>query len=488
MAPAKLGRYEITGKLGEGAMGVVYQARDPLLERSVAVKTVSLALSQDELAVFEQRFYREAKSAGRLGHPNIVTIYDVGKSEGFAYIAMEFLKGRSLREILDSGVILRVEQAVHIAAQVADGLAFAHQHGIVHRDIKPANIMVLENGTAKITDFGIAVIPTGSSTFSGNFGSPKYMSPEQIAGQGIDARSDVFSLCTVLYEMLTGVPAFTGEQLDTILYRVINETPPPPSERNRLVPPTLDALVAKGLEKRPENRYQSAQEIATELKRHRRKRLSAISKPKLAVASTAAIASRPTGGEETVLIPNPRAATEPAAEPTSSTKIRALGAHPRKPAIIAAFCAGVLIIAGVLLWHPWRRAEIVEAAAVQAAPRNEVAAASSVSPEPIVTPSAPTPAQGAEQAPPAQPDRPAIDQPPTAVIPAVATARLAFAVSPWGEVYVDGKRRGVSPPLTEVSLAPGKHTVEIRNSSLPPYQERVELLADKTLKIKHKFQ
>ena len=183
MPPDLLGRYEITGELGRGAMGVVYKARDPLIDRTVAIKTVGLDLSADEAAAFEQRFFREAKSAGRLNHPNIVTIHDVGRSNGSAYIAMEFLQGRSLREILDSGVVLPPERIADIVAQVADGLAFAHENGVVHRDIKPANIMVLDNGGVKITDFGIALLPTGARTVVGTvFGSPKYMSPERIAG------------------------------------------------------------------------------------------------------------------------------------------------------------------------------------------------------------------------------------------------------------------------------------------------------------------
>jgi serine/threonine-protein kinase len=165
-------------------MGIVYKARDPLIDRIVAIKTIFLDLSATESAEFEQRFYREAKSAGRLNHSNIVTIHDVGKSNAVAYIAMEFLDGQSLREILDSGVVLPPEKIVDIVAQVADGLAFAHEKGIVHRDIKPSNIMVSDSGSVKITDFGIALLPTGSRTMAGNvFGSPKYMSPEQVMGQ-----------------------------------------------------------------------------------------------------------------------------------------------------------------------------------------------------------------------------------------------------------------------------------------------------------------
>jgi eukaryotic-like serine/threonine-protein kinase len=480
MAPRQLGRFEIAGKLGEGAMGVVYQAHDPLLDRSVAVKTVSLALSREELEVFEQRFFREAKSAGRLNHPNIVTIYDVGKSEGFAYIAMEFLRGKSLREILDSGAILRVAHAVDIAAQVADGLAFAHQHSIVHRDIKPANIMVLENGAAKITDFGIATVPTGSRTLTGAFGSPKYMSPEQVSGGQLDARSDIFSLSAVLYEMLTGVPAFNGDQLDTILYRVVHETPPAPSERNRLVPPTLDQIVAKGLAKRPEQRYQSALEFAVDLKRHKRKRL-AISASGLAPAAKPEGAKSQTSGDATVLISVGEAAAASARPAPVAAAKKPTKAHPpHGPVLVAAaVCAAIIVVAGAMLWHKGRNTNVAQTAPVPVAVTSP-----SVSAEPTPAPAEQTPAEPAENLvanPPPETVKPA-------VAPTVALARLTFAVSPWGEVYVDGKKQGVTPPLSEVNIPAGKHTIEIRNTSLAPYQEQVDLLPDKTVRIKHKFQ
>src|ERR1700757_2103805 len=190
MTPDRIGRYEILEEVGHGAMGTVYRALDPLLDRALALKTVSVDLGGDEVDAFERRFYREARSAGRLSHPNIVTIHDVGKSDGVAYIAMEFLQGRSLRVMLDLGVVFPPDRIADIGAQVADGLAFAHDSGVVHRDIKPANIMVLDRGAIKIMDFGIALLPTGSATLTDQvFGSPKYMSPEQIVGHAVDGRS-----------------------------------------------------------------------------------------------------------------------------------------------------------------------------------------------------------------------------------------------------------------------------------------------------------
>ena len=269
MSLGLLGRYEILQELGRGAMGVVYKARDPLIDRVVAVKSVDLDASLQDAEAFERRFYREAKSAGRLNHVNIVTIHDVGHSGDSAYIAMEFLEGRSLKEIIDSGVVLPQEQIADIAAQVAEGLACAHENGVIHRDIKPANIMLLDSGTVKITDFGIALLPRGSRTISGVFGSPKYISPEQVVGKDADGRSDVFALGAVLYELLTGSPAFTASDLDAVLCQVINDLPAPPSTRNRNIGVGFDRIVAKAMAKQPDDRYGSAEEMAWELRNYR---------------------------------------------------------------------------------------------------------------------------------------------------------------------------------------------------------------------------
>lgn len=268
MSLKQLGRYEITGTLGRGAMGVVYQAHDPLIERMVAIKTVSYAgLTTEEAEEFECRFFLEAKSAGRLNHPNIVTIYDVGRGDGLAYIAMELLKGQTLRELLDSGVVLSTRRIIEIALRVATGLAFAHANGVVHRDIKPANIMVLDNKIIKIADFGIALLPNGAVTLDGAaFGSPKYMSPEQVQGRMADGRSDIFSLGAVLYEMLTGRSPFTGNDLNAILYQVLNGAPPLPSSLNPRLPQGFDRIVARALSKNPDKRYQNAAEMAEDLR------------------------------------------------------------------------------------------------------------------------------------------------------------------------------------------------------------------------------
>jgi serine/threonine-protein kinase len=268
MEPAQLGRYVIQSELGRGAMGVVYKATDSVLQRTVAVKTVNMSLEKDGAEQYEARFYQEARAAGGLNHPAIVTVYDVGKAGEVAYMAMEFIEGAELRSMIGDGRTIPVAQAVSIAAQVAEGLGFAHQHGVVHRDIKPANIMVLANGAVKITDFGIARMrASGDMTQTGMMlGSPKYMSPEQVVGKRADHRSDIFSLGIILYEMLTGGTPFNGENVTALMYQIVNFAPPAPSSKQSAVPELLDYIVAKMLAKPLDDRYQDANEVARDLR------------------------------------------------------------------------------------------------------------------------------------------------------------------------------------------------------------------------------
>ncbi len=265
---SQLGRYEILSELGQGAMGVVYKARDPLIDRVVAIKTINLGLAQEEKEEYEGRFYQEARAAGRLNHPNIVTIYDVGKSGEIAYIAMEFLRGCELRDLLRDREKLPVVQVLDIVAQVAQGLAYAHEHEIVHRDIKPSNIMVIQDGHVKITDFGIARMASSAvRTQTGMvLGSPKYMSPEQVLGREIDQRSDIFSLGVMLYEMLTGQSPFMGENVNAIMFQTLNTVPTPPGILNSKVPDMLNFIVAKALAKDRDDRYQNARDLANDLR------------------------------------------------------------------------------------------------------------------------------------------------------------------------------------------------------------------------------
>lgn len=251
----KIGRYEVLDEIGHGAMGTVYRARDPLIERTVAIKTVQIAQLQQEGADTESRFLREAQSAGRLSHPNIVTIYDVGESDALAYIAMEYLPGATLRTLMDKGP-MPIDLVIDTVTQMAEALAFAHQHGVIHRDIKPANVIVTgQSGRIKLTDFGIAHLSNSDHTHAGQMlGSPRYMSPEQAMGREIDGRSDIFSLGAVLYEMLTARYAFDGDSLPTILYRVINETPVPAASLRSGISDRVSNLLSRMLHRNPAER------------------------------------------------------------------------------------------------------------------------------------------------------------------------------------------------------------------------------------------
>jgi len=263
----QLGRYKILGELGRGAMGVVYRAEDPVLDRPLAIKTIFIPADDADRKEYEARFTQEARAAGKLAHPGIVTIYDVGREGELVYMAMELLEGVDLAS---RGAKQRfsVIEAVRIVEQVADALAFAHDRGVVHRDIKPPNIMLVGRGRVKIMDFGIARMRTSDlKTQTGMMlGTPRYMSPEQVAGRPVDQRSDIFSLGVVLYEMLTGTKLFSGNDATEIMYNVAQLRPVPPSRINRQVPAMLDLVVAKALEKDAGERYQDAHQFAADLR------------------------------------------------------------------------------------------------------------------------------------------------------------------------------------------------------------------------------
>jgi serine/threonine-protein kinase len=266
---AKIGRYKILGELGRGAMGIVYKAEDPNLDRTVALKTIVIEADVEGRKEYEKRFFLEAKAAGKLNHPNIVTVYDFGEADGVAYLAMELVEGTDLRERLkdSKGEGLPAIDAVDIAQQIAEGLGYAHERGIVHRDIKPGNIMLQRRGQAKIMDFGLARMRVADHKTSTGMvlGTPKYMSPEQVAGQPVDQRSDVFSLGIVLHEMLTGTRLFAGEDTPQIMHNVVHVEHEPPSRIKPELPSMLDFVVARALKKDPVVRYQDAYELSADL-------------------------------------------------------------------------------------------------------------------------------------------------------------------------------------------------------------------------------
>ncbi|MDQ5856807.1 MAG: serine/threonine protein kinase, partial [Acidobacteriota bacterium] len=261
--PEKIGKYEITGKIGAGGFGAVYRGRDPYIKRTVAVKTCQL--NDEEI---KSRFFREAELAGNLHHRHITTIYDFGVENGIPYIVQEFLSGEDLDKKVKRAEPLPVSRKVEILVAIADGLAYAHAAGIIHRDIKPANVRILEDGSVKIMDFGIAKsLQTESNlTQTGiTLGTSAYLAPEQIRGEPVDRRTDIFSLGILAYELLTYRKPFRGEHLSTILYKILNETPERIEDLSPDAPPTLVAAVNKAMEKNRENRYESMDALKQDL-------------------------------------------------------------------------------------------------------------------------------------------------------------------------------------------------------------------------------
>ena len=267
---AMLGRYEVQGELGQGAMGKVFLGEDPKIHRTVAIKTMSLAaeFDGDALADAKERFFREAQSAGRLNHPNIVAIYDAGEEHDLAYIAMEFLKGKDLSKHTTPGNLLPLEEVLDIAIQCAEALDYAHRMGVVHRDVKPSNMMYdRDTHTVKITDFGIARITDSSKTRTGTvLGTPNYMSPEQALGDKVDGRSDLFSLGVVLYQLSCGTLPFLGESMASLMYKIVNEPHPDIKDINDTVPGSVRKVIDNALRKQPDRRYQSGAKMAEHLR------------------------------------------------------------------------------------------------------------------------------------------------------------------------------------------------------------------------------
>jgi serine/threonine-protein kinase len=247
-----VGRYEVVGELGQGAMGIVYKARDPKINRFLAIKTIRFSdeFEPEKIREVKDRFMREAQIAGKLAHPSIVAVYDVGEDYDLTYMAMEFLEGESLQKYCRKGFLLPLRKILFVVSEVALALDYAHRQGVIHRDVKPANIMVLKDGKVKVTDFGIAKAVSSSQTKSGIvLGTPNYMSPEQINGHEIDGRSDIFSLGVVFFELLTGVLPFHGKNLTNLFYQVTQVKHPSPREINPKVPNPVEQIVDKALSK-----------------------------------------------------------------------------------------------------------------------------------------------------------------------------------------------------------------------------------------------
>ena len=448
-------KYEVRDFIAQGGMGRVYKALDRKLGRLVALKFVAAGSGSAP-----RRFAVEAQAQARVEHKAVCRIYDVGEWRNQPYIALQYIAGEALSDCYRK---LGLEEKAHLLREVAEGLHAAHRLGLLHRDIKPANIMVLRNGSVKITDFGIAKMSSGSRTQIGIIlGSPKYMSPEQVAGKPVDGRSDIFSLGAVLYELLTGKPAFGGEDstLTSIMYRVLNETPLPPASVNPTIPGSFDHIVARALAKEPEMRYQSAREMANDLKNY--KSLTATAPPPSAVPS-AAYAGRKNSvsdGDATVVLDARQVTSAPAR-------------RGRKMLASASAVALLVVIATALLVNSSRETTTTASQDIKPVTGTIVSVPTGKHLPSSATENNPSAGQQQDNA--------------TPVAPASSQSTLAFRVLPWGEVFIDGKSQGASPPLKEIDLSPGKHRIEIKNGSFTPYRKTVNLEAGESTTIQHKF-
>ena len=307
----RLGRYDIVSVLGKGAMGVVYAGMDPRLHRKVAIKTIlKSALDEDTAKEYTMRFDREAQAVARLNHPNIVQVYDFGAEGDVAYIVMEFIQGKELKDFFDANERFDIKEAVHIMGELCEALHFAHEGGIIHRDIKPANVMIDSKGRVKLADFGVARITDADRSASEKtqagaiVGTPAYMSPEQIEGGEIDRRTDIFSAGIILYQFLTGEKPFTGTSTWTIAKKILQDEPVMPSKLNTNISPLFDAVIAKALAKNMNARYQNARDLGTDLKNALEGKASGDDSEKTIVGSLrfdaplppAAIAAAPSAG------------------------------------------------------------------------------------------------------------------------------------------------------------------------------------------------
>ena len=322
-----IGRYAIESELGRGAMGVVFKAFDPLVERTVAIKTIPLNVEAPELLV--HRLQLEAKSVGQLEHPNIVTLYDAGETNGVFYLAMQFIQGETLRDRITRQRWFSLGEIQQFLRQICSALDYAHRHGVIHRDIKPSNIMISSEGLVKLTDFGIAKLTGGTTSTGLIMGTPSYMSPEQALGKPLDGRSDIFSLGSILYELFTGgEQAFPGSQASTVIYRIVHE---PPSPFTALLPgfdPSLESIVLKALGKQPEQRYQTCANLAAALDTY---------VPAAAPVRDEASATRLLGG------------SRPDLAPTANLSVTAIP-MPRHSRLIWPMAALLLIVTLAAIW------------------------------------------------------------------------------------------------------------------------------------------
>ena len=462
MTPATIGRYNILRELGHGAMGVVYEAEDPNIGRHVAlkvVKTDQIGANREEVL---RRFKNEARAAGNLNHPNIITIHDAGEHEGMLFIAMEFVQGTNLAELIAKEGRLPAAKVIDITRQVCAGLDFAHTRGIIHRDIKPANIM-LADGLVKITDFGIANVGDGMTITGTVVGTPNYMSPEQVLGKTLDGRSDLFSVGVMLYQMVTGERPFEGQSITTIMYKIVHEEPIAPRKLDSTIHPGLNAIVEKALAKAPEARFQTGSELAAAIENYKQLGSGAVTLtgnettaalPPLPETATLTQPAIPTGA----MVPAGTQAVQTIEQPPT-----VLPPPPKKkgfsPFLLG--CLGVVAL-GILSLTLITLVAIIKGDRGDRTKKPKV----TVTDKGVtVNPDVEEPAAPASPAPPPATATPA---PNAAVVertppkPAKTTATLKLNSTPPGaEVVLDGKPTEKTTPAS-ISIARGEHAISLR--------------------------
>ncbi|MEY4427662.1 MAG: hypothetical protein RLZZ182_351, partial [Pseudomonadota bacterium] len=504
-----VGRYALKRLIGQGGLGMVHVAHDPLLSRLIAIKTLQVDLPEAEREQFNALFTNEARAAGSLSHPYIVTVYDAGAGGNGAYIAMELLRGKDLRQLLAMGWRPTVEQAALIVRRVADAISYAHHKGVIHRDLKPANIFMVGRTQPRVLDFGIARIrqaghegPNDGLSRFGEVvgGSPYYMAPEQIRREPVDRRADVYALGVILYELLTGRRAFGGGSVEDIHHAVLQAQVRSPHEVHTGVPKALSDIAMRAMAPELVHRTRSARLLSQELREW-------LEGQRQMRADAAGQTAR--SGD--------RAPDVAGLAPASASRARARrGRQWALGAVAAAGAASAsLLLAGAwLAWHRAEGAATPVAAAPSARPEAQphlqvpvkvpavavapLAAASpaveaSAVPAPVPSVSVPSVQADAASAAPvtvalaASPvvQAPAAAAPVPAPPPAPGVVRLA--ISPWGQVVVDGRVAGVAPPLTQLRLSPGKHVITVRNEGAEPHVETIQVRSGQTVTVRHAF-
>ena len=485
-----IGRYALKGPLGRGGLGQVHEAWDPLLSRTVAVKTLQFNLDMPARVSLDGLFLNEARAVAGLNHPNIVTVHDAGLSAHGVYIAMERLQGRDMRQALAQGWRPTPWQAAQLVRRVADALAYAHAHGVVHCDIKPANIFLTKRDKPKVLDFGIARVAHGAAlpALDGMVaGSPHYLAPEQLQGGTVDARTDIHALGVVFYELLTGRKAFMGDSVDQITCAVLTNHPAPAHELRSGVPHTLSAIANRAMARDAAERYPHAADMATELRRWLERHpegetaaAAATSTAAAAVAAPPATALRRRWGVATALAlvlllgllalrPGPNASLQvsspPSAAAAAAAGLATAPAPTTPPGESAATTAPLAAVPGT---EPAAAAQVPAAAAATSTTR-------------------PAPPAKARADKPVAPRDTRLPLAAAAAAAPLATGLLQLAISPWGHVDVDGTAAGTTPPLTRLNLPEGSHTITVRNEDFAPYTTTVQVSADKPVTVRHRF-